>query len=153
MIHHDLSHWPLVVSVSSGLATLDDMNAFTAEWNRWLARDVPFATLRVFADADALIHPEGSAQNAKKWLQEQGAAIRRQVIGMVNVVPSAEYERMRKMNVEKLFGVPALTAQDMPSAIAWLRDQVFAPRGLHLDEAAVLATVAAATTAAKPSLS
>ncbi|WP_198970478.1 hypothetical protein [Xylophilus sp. ASV27] len=148
MIRHDLSHWPLVVSVASGLSTLEEMDAFIQEWSHWLGRGEPFASLRVFADAPSLIHPDGSAQKAKHWLQDKGAAIREQVIGMANVVPASDYERMRKMNVEKLFGVPAGTFQDVPSALAWLRESVFAPRGLPFDEQAVAASIEAAVAAA-----
>ncbi|UVH59573.1 hypothetical protein NWF24_09225 [Variovorax paradoxus] len=106
MIHHELSQWPLVISVTAGLQTLEGMQAFTEDWNRWLDRGEPFASLRVFADADALVHPEGSAQSARQWLQERGADIRRHMMGMASVVPADQYEKMRKMNVEKLFGVP-----------------------------------------------
>lgn len=143
MIRHDLSHWPLVITVASGRSTLDDMLAFTAEWNHWLDECDAFATLRIFTDAAALEHPEGSAQNAKKWLQEKGDAIRAQVMGMAMVVPPAEYERVRKMNVEKLFGVPAATFQDLPSALAWLQTTVFEPRDRTLDAAAATAAVEA----------
>lgn len=83
----------------------------------------------VFADADALVHPEGSAQSAKQWLQARGADIRRHMMGMASVVPPDQYEKIRKMNVEKLFGVPADT---------------FA----RTDEAAVNAAIAAARAAA-----
>lgn len=148
MVRHDLSHWPLVISVACGLSTLEEMDAFTQEWNRWLDRGEPFASLRVFADAPSLVHPEGSAQKAKQWLQDKGPAIRAQVIGMANVVPASDYERMRKMNVEKLFGVPAGTFQDVPSALSWLRESVFAPRGLPFDEQAVAASIEAAVAAA-----
>ncbi|MFS2054066.1 hypothetical protein ACEN8K_35100, partial [Variovorax sp. CT11-76] len=110
MIHHELGQWPLVISVSSGLQTLEDMQVFTEDWNRWLDRGEPFASLRVFADADALVHPEGSAQSAKQWLQARGADIRRHMMGMASVVPPDQYEKIRKMNVEKLFGVPAASS-------------------------------------------
>jgi hypothetical protein len=148
MIHHDLSHWPLVISIAAGPSTLADMEAFTREWDRWLTRGEPFASLRVFADQASLAHPEGSAQKAKQWLQDKGQAIRAQVIGMANVVPASDYERMRKMNVEKLFGVPADTFQDVPSALSWLRERVFTPRKLPFDEQAVAAGIEAALAAA-----
>ncbi|SHH81704.1 hypothetical protein [Pollutimonas bauzanensis] len=143
MTHHDLSHWPLVVSVASGLSTLEDMQAFTDEWNRWLERGEPFASLRVFADADALVHPAGAAQAAKLWLHERGPAIRAQVMGMASVVPIDHYEKMRKMNVEKLFGVPADTFAQPEDALTWLQATVYTPRGLVLDQPSVLRSLAA----------
>lgn len=146
MIHHDLGQWPLVISVSSGLQTLDAMQAFTDDWNRWLDRGEPFVSLRVFADAEALVHPEGSAQNAKLWLQARGADIRRHVMGMASVVPADQYERMRKMNVEKLFGVPAGTFADTDDALAWIDERVMTPRGLRFDLRAVREAIAVART-------
>lgn len=148
MIHHDLGQWPLVISVSSGLQSLDGMQAFTDDWNRWLDRGEPFVSLRVFADAEALVHPEGSAQNAKQWLQARGADIRRHVMGMASVVPADQYERMRKMNVEKLFGVPAGTFADTDDALAWIDERVMTPRGLRFDLRAVREAIGAARMAA-----
>lgn len=148
MIHHELSQWPLVISVSSGLQTLESMQAFTEDWNRWLDRGEPFASLRVFADADALVHPEGSAQSAKQWLQERGADIRRHMMGMASVVPADQYDKIRKMNVEKLFGVPASTFADADDALVWLGERVMTPRGLSFDLAAVRAAIGAARAAA-----
>lgn len=144
MIHHELSQWPLVISVSAGLQTIKAMQAFTDDWNRWLDRGEPFASLRVFADADALIHPEGSAQNAKQWLQERGADIRRNMMGMASVVPADQYEKMRKMNVEKLFGVPASIFADTDDALVWLGERVMAPRGLSFDLPAVRSAIRSA---------
>lgn len=56
MQHHNLAHWPLVVSVSTGAPTLADTQAFSQAWDEWLAREQPFASLRVFADAASLTH-------------------------------------------------------------------------------------------------
>jgi hypothetical protein len=148
MTHHELSQWPLVISVSAGLQTLEGMQAFTEDWNRWLDRGEPFASLRVFADADALVHPEGSAQSARQWLQERGADIRSHMMGMASVVPADQYEKMRKMNVEKLFGVPASIFADADDALVWLGERVMAPRGLPFDLAAVRAAIRSARLAA-----
>jgi hypothetical protein len=148
MIHHELSQWPLVISVSSGLQTLESMHAFTDDWNRWLDRGERFASLRVFADADALVHPEGSAQSAKQWLQARGADIRRHMIGMASVVPADQYEKIRKMNVEKLFGVSASTFADADDALVWLGERVMVPGGLPFDLAAVRAAIRSARAAA-----
>lgn len=146
MVRHELSQWPLVISVSAGLQTLESMQAFTEDWNRWLDRGEPFVSLRVFADADALVHPEGSAQRAKQWLQARGADIRRHMMGMASVVPADQFEKISKMNVEKLFGIPASTFARTDEALAWLRERVMAPRGLVLDAAAVRAAIDTART-------
>lgn len=133
MIRHDLSHWPLVLTVARGPSSLPQMQRFIDDWAEWLARGEPFATLRVFADAAALEHPAGSGPLAKQWLQQQGEAIRRQVMGMATVVPASDYERLRKMNVEKLFGVPAATFADLPAALDWLHERVYRAHALPFD--------------------
>lgn len=126
MIHHDFRHWPLVIHVSAGLQTLDDLQRLSDDWSHWLQRNQPFAVLRLFVDADALVHPEGSAQQAKQWLQRSGDDIRRLVMGMAHTVPASHYDKMRKMNVEKLFGVPgAIFADtDIDAAIAWTDERM-----------------------------
>jgi len=44
---------------------------------------------------------------------------------------------VRKMNAEKLFGVPAASFAEIPAALDWLRDTAFAPKGWNLDTVAV----------------
>jgi hypothetical protein len=148
MIRHELAQWPLVVSVSAGLQTVQSLDAFAQDWSRWLDRGEPFAILRVFADADSLVHPEGGARNAKRWLQERGKDIRRGMLGMASVVPADQYEKMRSMNIEKLLGVPARIFANTDDALAWLGEEVMAPRGLRLDALAVHAAIGTAHAAA-----
>lgn len=126
MIHHDLSHWPLILSVARGPMTLAEHDAFLAEWNRWLDRGERFATLRVFADGAALAHPEGAAREAKAWLQANAGRVRAQVIAMATIVPAAHLEQVSRMNAEKLFGVPAQAFGGIDDALEWL-DKVAAP--------------------------
>lgn len=52
------------------------------------------------------------------------------------------------MNVEKLFGVSADTFPDVPGALAWLKDRVFAPKGLAFDERAISEAAQAAVATA-----
>lgn len=143
MIHNDLTHWPLVISVSQGISTLAETEAYIEEWNAWLARGEPFMALRVFVDAESLARQPGGPQLVKKWLQERNLEVRAQVKGMVAVVPPSEYERLNKMNTEKLFGVPAATFADLAAALEWLRKRVYVPRGIRLDTEGVTASVQA----------
>lgn len=147
MTHNDLTHWPLVITVAQGAPSLPETEAFIQDWNRWLARGEPFATLRVFVDAQALTQPPGSPQLVKQWLQEKNLDVRAQVKGMATVVPPSEYERLSKMNAEKLFGVPAATFSDLAASLEWMRKRVYVPRGLRLDVEGVTATVQALQTA------
>lgn len=124
MTKHDLSQLPLVITVDQGLGTLEDLQVFIQDWDKWLKSGESFATLRIFADSDSLVHPEGSGPVVKRWFQNTSEAIRQKVLGMATVVPASEYARMSKMNAEKLFGVPAATFADIPSALAWLKERV-----------------------------
>jgi len=137
MTHHDLTHWPLVITMERGPASLDDTRALFEAWNGWLARGEPFAILRIFTDSELPLPAPGAAQLFKPWLQQQGAAIRQQVIGMATVVPDSALERVRKMNAEKLFGVPAASFAEIPAALDWLRETAFAAKGWTLDTVAI----------------
>ncbi|MBS0220171.1 MAG: hypothetical protein JSR91_05455 [Proteobacteria bacterium] len=137
MICHDLSQWPLVLTVARGAMTVEDHAAFLAEWTRWLDRGERFATLRWFVDSEALAHPEGAGPAAKVWLQANAARLRAQVLGMATIVPPESLERVGRMNAEKLFGVPARSFGDFDQALRWMADALFAPNDLPLDQAAV----------------
>ncbi len=142
MIRHDLTQWPLVLSVARGGASPEEQLAFLSDWTSWLDRDEPFATLRVFADVDALKRPEGSAKEAKAWLQSNAARIKRLVIGMATVVPTQALEEMSRMNAEKLFGVPAQMFDDVNEATMWLAS-LSAKQARSLNMAPVLRSLAA----------
>jgi len=86
MTHHDLTHWPLVITLEQGPASLDDTRALFEAWNGWLARGEPFAILRIFTGSELPLPAPGAAQLFKPWLQQQGAAIRQQVCGMATAV-------------------------------------------------------------------
>lgn len=134
---HDTSQWPLVVTKVSGLQDLKATCAFVGNWNDWLSRQKPFATLRIFADSDALVHPKGSGPILTAWLQAKAAAIKANMIGMATVVPVDQYEKRLKMSAERLFGVPAATFSSIAAALDWLEERVFNPRGLPFDRAAI----------------
>ncbi|MFT3721854.1 hypothetical protein [Pseudorhodoferax sp.] len=135
MIRHDLSHWPLVLSVARGPSTLAEHDAFLAEWNHWLDRGERFATLRVFADAAALAHPDGAARGAKAWLQANAGRLQAQVTAMATVVPPEQLAPVRRMNAEKLFGVPAQAFGGIDDALDWL-ERVAAPASTWRRDAA-----------------
>jgi len=141
MMRNDLTHWPLVLTVAIGQSSLREHEAFLAAWTSWLDRGEPFAVLRTFASQDALVHPDGGARMAKQWMQDNGERIRQTVAALVSVVPATEYERMRKMNVEKLFGVPGAVFSSSSEALAWLDAGVFQRRGWSIDHGAVEAAL------------
>ncbi|WP_420177666.1 hypothetical protein [Kerstersia gyiorum] len=85
MMEHEISCWPLALSVSQGAPSLDDLRGYSAAWNAWLDRQQRFATLRVLLDSAAHVHPPGGARERKDWLAANGARLRAQVIGMATV--------------------------------------------------------------------
>lgn len=70
------------------------------------------------------------------------------MLGVASVVPADQYEKMRGMNIEKLLGVPARIFANTDDALAWLGEEVMAPRGLRLDAAAMRAAIDTAHVAA-----
>jgi hypothetical protein len=132
MIRNDLSLWPLVLSVSRGAPTLEDLRAFSADWDGWLDRGARFATLRVYADAAAHTHPEGGAKEKKRWFQAQGERVASLVVGMATVVPADILETVERMKTEKLFGVPARSFAQVGPAVAWTGARL-EEQGLTLD--------------------
>lgn len=140
MIQHDLTHWPLVITVSRGLMTNAEHVQFLADWTGWLDRGERFALLRVFADDGALQHPEGKAEHAKAakaWLKANSESIRSQIVGMATLVPPAHMEQASQMNAEKLFGVPAQAFGNADLAMDWLTDRLaVSDLPVSIDEAA-----------------
>jgi len=141
IIHNDLTHWPLVISIARGTPTMEEVAQFQQAWSGWLARGEPFATLRLFLDSQTLEHPPGSAASVKQWLQIHALAIKERVMGMATIVPESELARVSKMNAEKLFGVPADSFSDVAVALTWLHERVYTPRGLVLDVVGVGRTI------------
>lgn len=129
----DLSHWPLVVGVYRDEATLEAYQAQFDRWQGWFARGQPFALLRVYATPESLTHPEGSAAAGKTWLMQNRPLLQRWVIGMPTVIlPPRDYVRLKKMQVQKAFGVPGGTFASVDEAITWLQREVFGVRGLQM---------------------
>ena len=141
MISHDFVHWPIVLTAARGAMTLADHIDFLDDWNRWFDRGEPFAAFRVFADDDALAHPDGAARAAKTWLQKNSGRMQALVLGMATVVPPAHFDRLSRMDAQKLFGVPARTFADIGEALDWLETAILKPKAIPLDRAAIHASL------------
>lgn len=127
----DLSRWPLVVGIYREAATLEAYQAQLDRWQGWLAREAPFALLRVYATPESLAQPEGSAVIGKNWLVQNRPLLQRWVLGMATVVlPPQDYARLRHMKVEKAFGVPGGVFATQEEAIAWLQREIFGAAGI-----------------------
>lgn len=129
MITHDLNHWPLIVTVLRGAPTADEQLAFLDQFSRWLDRGERFATLRIYADSDSLLRPQGNGQEAKEWFQSNAERIAGLVLGMARVLPAANLAEARPM---PRLGVPAETFGALDTALSWLIDDILAPNGIQI---------------------
>lgn len=120
MMRNDLTLWPLVVSVSRGVPTLQELQTHSADWEGWLDRGERFATLRLYADVAAHSYPDGGAKEKKRWFQANGARVKTLVVGMASVVPSEILEKVGRTNNENLFGVPVQAFADTVPAAQWI---------------------------------
>ena len=137
MIHHDLTQWPLAISVVTGAMSLDDQADFFRAWSEWLDRDEPFAVLRHFSDDASTIHPPDGAPEARLWLQEKASKIRSHVLGLATIVPEMAYGKLVRMDGQGLFGVPAEFFSVKAAAIDWIVETLFLPRGLPYNRLAI----------------
>lgn len=120
MMKHDLSCWPLVLSVSQGMPSLEDLQGYSAAWSAWLDSGEQFATLRILLDSEAHEHPPGGARERKTWFSAHGDRLKAQVIGMATVAPADVVQHMNKIKTDRLFGVPARAFDAVEDAFAWL---------------------------------
>jgi len=120
MMQHNLSCWPLVLSVSKGQPDLAELQDYSSQWTSWLARDESFAVLKIFLDSDSHTHPPGAAKEEKHWLAANGERFAQQVVGMASVAPTPLLEKIQKMKLERLFGVPAQSFAFVEEALDWL---------------------------------
>ncbi len=141
MIRHDLTHWPLVVSRACGTTTLDDQLDFLAHWTCWLDRGQPFVALRAFTDDDSHLRPRGGAQMMKAWLWENGGRLRRLVGGIATVVLPSHYERMSRIDAERLFGVPARLFIELGAALDWIEQNGLMTRCVNFDRSKIARSI------------
>ena len=125
-----LANWPLVVGVYRTALDLDGYQTQLDVWERWFARQERFALLRIYTTPESLSHPDGSAPLAKAWLQRNRPVLQRWVMGMATVVPASNYEKMKRFQVDKAFGVPGAIFREAEEALGWLQDTIFSPAGI-----------------------
>ena len=133
LLQHDSQFWPLALTLNRGEATLAQHLGSLANWDAWFARAEPFHVIRVYLDADSLKHPAGAGPATQRWMQEGAAEqMRLWVQSMVIVVPPESYERMKKMSVNKAFGIPGALFPSLEAAYAWLTKPTEPVKGLPI---------------------
>lgn len=120
MMRHDISCWPLVISIANGRPSLGDLRGHSAAWNDWLNRGGHFAVLRIFKDDDAYVHPPGGAKERKVWFSANGERLKDHVLGMATVAPPAVVYKTNKIKSDRLYGVPAQSFHTLEDAVDWL---------------------------------
>jgi len=126
MMQHNLSCWPLVLSISSGRPSLGDLQSYSSSWTEWLNRKERFATLRILLDSSAYGHPPGGAQERKQWFSTNGVRLKEQVLGMATVAPADVVRKMNKIKSNHFLGVSNRAFVSLETALDWLLPQLAA---------------------------
>ena len=109
----------------SGQQSLEDHQLVIAQWDKKLLQEQPFIAIRIYHDAQSLIHSQGIGKLTRAWLKDSAAIkIQHLVSAMINIVPGASYDAMKHMSVEAVFKVPGGIFKDTDDAIAWLQSNV-----------------------------
>lgn len=134
MLIHDSTCWPIGLTVAQGAATMEQHLLSLQSWNDWFERRQPFHVVRVYLDGDAIHHSRDIGKATKQWMKE-GAAdqITTWVRSMLIVVPMDQYERMKNMSVEKVFGIPGGLFPTLDDACNWLNARLDKPGGAEVD--------------------
>ncbi len=73
----------------------------------------------------------------KAWLWENRGRLRRLVGGIATVVLPGHYERMSRIDAERLFGVPARLFIDIGAALDWIEENGLLTRRIKLDRSRI----------------
>ncbi|HEY0687015.1 MAG TPA: hypothetical protein VGD45_32025 [Steroidobacter sp.] len=141
MTQHDVSQWPLVVSIIDGRRKAEDLRDVAARWRDWLSWNEPFAALQIFPGGDTALLAERDRW-LHWWLDGQRRAIRCNVMGLASVIPGAYYEKMPQISTHSLLGVPAATFGSVSTALCWLEARAFRPHELVINRTAIEANLA-----------
>lgn len=136
MTQHDVSQWPLVVSIIDGRTKSEDLRDVAAKWRDWLSWNEPFAALQIFPSGDPALLADRDRW-LSWWLDGHRRSIRNNVLGLASVIASDRYERMPEMGTHKLFGVPAATFSSIGTALCWLEARAFRPNDLVFNRSAI----------------
>lgn len=141
MTQHDVSQWPLVVSIIDSQTLNEDLREVAARWRDWLSWNEPFAALQIFSACD-----EGMLTERDRvlswWLDAQRRSIRRNVVALASVIPCAHFDKVPHMGTHELFGIPSATFASISTALVWLEARAFRPHELAFNRAAIEATLA-----------
>jgi len=99
---------------------LDDLQDYSAFGSEWLAREEPFATLKILLDSSAYGYPPGGAAERKQWFSTNGVLLKEQVIGMATVAPADVVMKINKNHIDHYSGVSSQAFTTIEGAWDWL---------------------------------
>ena len=138
VLQHENQYWPVALEIAYGQPTLQQHMQALKFWDAWFARAEPFHVVRVFLDAASIRHPKGAAQATKGWMKAGAAArISCLVQSMLIVAPADQFAHMRKMSVQKAFGIPGGLFPSLDDAFAWLEELPEPVNSARVDQASI----------------
>jgi len=122
---HKSKHWPLALVVAKGKPSIEQHIASLESWDAWFDNNEAFHVIRFFEDVDSLEIPLGAGRMTQDWLTEgAGVKFRLLVKSMCIVVPKNKYEKMKKMNVNKVFGISGEIFSSIDDIFEWYNKNI-----------------------------
>lgn len=129
-------HWPLALAVAKGKPTIEQHMQALADWDDWFANEKTFHVMRFFDDAESLVIPAGAGKATQEWM---AAGVDNKIFTLIKsmmiIVPEDQYDRVKKMNVTKVFKIPGGIFTSINNAFDWLEKQPEGTDMFHVDQA------------------
>lgn len=124
LLIHENKHSPLALVIAQGKPSIEQHIASLKSWDNWFNNNKPFHVIRFFKDSDSLEIPNGAGKMTQTWMAE-GADMkfRSLVKSMCIVVPKHKYNKMKKMNINKVFGIPGGIFSSINDVFEWFNEQ------------------------------
>ncbi|WP_156469138.1 hypothetical protein [Cephaloticoccus primus] len=120
MMQHDLSCWPLVLSVSAGKPSLTDLHDYSAAWTAWLDRGEPFVMLRILQDSAANSHPPGGSREGQNWFKAETERFSSLTLALAAAAPPEVVLKKNRIKGGMQRGVPTRAFEQVEDALDWL---------------------------------
>ena len=124
LVHEDTYH-PLMLVIAKGKPSIEQHIASLKSWDTWFNSNEAFHVIRFFEDGDSLDIPAGAGRMTQDWLTE-GADVKFRLLvkSMCIVVPQNKYEKMKKMSVNKVFGIPGEIFSSIDDIFEWYEKNI-----------------------------
>lgn len=131
MFEADEARWPLVVVRSTEWGSpSDNVDAYVALWERWLARGGRFGVLVAAGEARGEAPPPEVAERMRAWQEAARERIRGSCVGIAYVMPSpsvlAAHRPIVRRRSEISLGCPGDAFGSENEAASWLGERLSA---------------------------